>query len=170
MRPIAAALLVLLSSAAGARAQTKETPAPLPAEQEAEAADAAVQDDDALSFEPRPHIQVLQNPYDISSFYRSSQESGTSELGYAPEEATGRYPIASFYRAGSAASGRYSQFWTSGYGSYGTYGNPTRQRRRGQGLIGHARPRALGLNGDLMLFAPTFLAPVGPLTGVFFEK
>jgi hypothetical protein len=171
MRPIAAALLVLLSSAAAARAQTKDTPAPLPAEQEAEAAEAGqAADQDELFLGERPHIQVLQHPYDISSFYRSSQESGTSELGYAPEETGGRYPIASFYRAGSAASGRYSRFWTSGYGSSGTYGTQTHQRGRGQGLIGHARPRALGLNGDLMLFAPTFLAPVGPLTGVFFER
>jgi hypothetical protein len=168
MRPIAAALLVLLSGAAAAHAQTKETPAPLPAEQESEAAEADEQDG-ALSLDARPHIQVLQHPYDISSFYRSSLASG-SEFGYAPEEAEGRYPIASFYRSGGGASGRYSQFWTSGYGSYGTYRTHTRQRGRGQGLIGNARPRALGLNGDLMLFAPTFLAPVGPLTGVFFEK
>jgi hypothetical protein len=165
MRPIAAALLVLLSSAAAARAQTKDTPAPLPAEQEAE----ADEQDDALSLEARPHIQVLQHPYDISSFYRSSQASG-SEFGYAPEETGGRYPIASFYRGGKGFSGRYSQFWTSGYGSRGGYQNNGHQRGRGEGLIGAARPRALGLNGDLMLFAPTFLAPVGPLTGVFFER
>ena len=137
----------------------------IPAEQEAEAAE----QDDAL-FDPRPHIQVLQHPYDISSFYRSGQENGSSDFGYEQGQGSDRYPIASFYRSRASASGGYSQFWTSGYGSYGTYGTNTRQRGRGQGLIGAARPRALGLNGDLMLFAPTFLAPVGPLTGVFFER
>jgi hypothetical protein len=163
---MAAALVILLSSTAAARAQTKEAPAPVPAEQEAEAAE----QDDLPALDARPHIQVLQHPYDISSFYRSGQGSEQSDFGYEPEQAGDRYPIASFYRSGGGASGRYSQFWTSGYGNYGGYRNNTRQRGRGQGLIGAARPRALGLNGDLMLFAPTFLAPVGPLTGVFFER
>jgi hypothetical protein len=164
MRPIAAALLVLLGSATAARAQRPEAPAPLPAEREAEAAE---QDDvDALA--ERPHIQVLQHPYDISSFYRSGQGSGSADFGYEPPEADSRYPIASFYRSrGSASRGGYSQFWTSGYGSYGSN---ARRSGRGRNFIGAARPRALGLNGDLCLFAPTFLAPVGPLTGVFFER
>jgi hypothetical protein len=168
MRPIAAALVVLLSGAASVRAQSEEAPVPAPARGDVEA-EATEQDDlDALS--ERPHIQVLQHPYDISSFYRSSQGSGTSDFGYGSDEADGRYPIASFYRSRASAAGGYSQFWTSGYGLRGTYGTRTRGRGRGQGFLGNARPRALGLNGDLMLFAPTFLAPVGPLTGVFFEK
>lgn len=160
MRPTAAALVILLSSAAAARAQTPEAPPPPPAENEAE----ATEQDDTQAPSARPHIQVLQHPYDISSFYRSQQDSGPADFGYAPEEAGDRYPIASFYRSRGAAPGGYSAFWTSGYGS------STRQRGRGRGLIGAGRTRALGLNGDLCLFAPTFLAPVGPLTGVFFER
>ena len=163
MRPIAAALLVILSGAASARAQSPEAPVPTPVETDAE----ATEQDDMEARAERPHIQVLQHPYDISSFYRSGQAS-RSDFGYEPEEAEGRYPIASFYRSrGGASGGGYSAFWTSGYGGYGS---STRRRGRGRSLIGAARPRALGLNGDLCLFAPTFLAPVGPLTGVFFER
>ena len=165
MRPIVAALVVLLSSAVAARTQTPEAPAPAPPETGA----AATEPDDVQAAE-RPHIQVLQHPYDISSFYRSGQGSEQSDFGYEPEEAGSRYPIASFYRSRAGAPGGYSSFWTSGYGRNGNYRSNTRRRGPGQGLIGAGRPRALGLNGDLVLFAPTFLAPVGPLTGVFFER
>jgi hypothetical protein len=153
MRPFAAALFVLMSSAAAARAQETPAPAPVPAE--------AQEDEQAAA--PRRHIQVLENPYDISSFYRSSQGSEPVDFGYEPERANSRYPIASFYRSRGSMPGGYSMFWTAGYDSQ-------RARGRGRGLIGARRHRALGLNGDLCLFAPTFLAPVGPLTGVFFER
>jgi hypothetical protein len=153
----AAAALLLVSGAATARAQEKPVPTPAPAQ---------VDELDNEPAPPRRHIQVLHDPYEISSFYRSSQSSGQMDYGYEPGGSSERYPIAGFYRAG--ARGRYSMFWTSGYGSGRTgYG---RGRPRGRGLIGSRRPRALGLNGDLCLFAPTFLAPVGPLTGVFFER
>lgn len=157
MRTLAAvAAFVLVSGAASARAQ--ETPAPAPP---------ATDEQEGEQAPPRRHIQVLQHPYDISSFYRSSQGSGPMDLGYEPATSGDRYPIAGFYRSGGAR-GRYSMFWTSGYG-YGRNGYGM-GRMRGRGLIGARRPRALGLNGDLCLFAPTFLAPVGPLTGVFFER
>jgi hypothetical protein len=68
--------------------------------------------------EPATTHKVLQNPYDIASFYRSSQ--GQSYFGYAGEDA-----LASRYR------------------------------------------RSIGQNGDLFLFAPVFLAPIGPLAGAF---
>ena len=35
------------------------------------------------------------------------------------------------------------------------------------GIALHYRQR-IGQNGELFLFAPTFLAPIGPLTGAFF--
>jgi hypothetical protein len=40
---------------------------------------------------------------------------------------------------------------------------------RNRGARGFLAPRRrpIGLNGDLCLFAPTFLAPIGPLTGSF---
>jgi hypothetical protein len=157
MKTLAAvAAWLLVSGAATARAQ--ETPAPTPAP-------AQVDDLDNEPAPPRRHLQALHDPYEISSFYRSSQGSGPSDFGYEAAGTGDRYPIAGFYRAG--ARGRYSMFWTSGYGSgRNGYG----MGRRGRGLIGARRPRALGLNGDLCLFAPTFLAPVGPLTGVFFER
>jgi hypothetical protein len=155
MKSLAAVAAFVLVSGAALSARAQEAPAPAPAEER--------DDDEAAA--PRHHIQVLQNPYELSSFYRSSQASQT-ELSYEPSAASEKYPIAGFYRSG--ARGRYSMFWTNGYGygrnGYGT-GTP-----HGRGLIGARRSRALGLNGDLCLFAPTFLAPVGPLTGVFFEQ
>lgn len=162
MKSLAAvAAFVLVSGAApGARAQ--ETPAPVPAPAPADEAQADELDNEPAA--PRRHIQVLQHPYDISSFYRSSQGSSQTDFAYEPSASSDRYPIAGFYRSG--ARGRYSMFWTNGYSRNG-YGMG---QVRGRGLIGARRSRALGLNGDLCLFAPTFLAPVGPLTGVFFER
>src|SRR5688500_15487300 len=147
-----AAFLLISGAAANARAQEEPAPAALQAEE---------LDDEPAT--PRRHIQVLQHPYEISSFYRSSQ-GGQTDFAYEPSASGSKYPIAGFYRAG--ARGRYSMFWTNGY-SRGGYGM---SQVRGRGLIGARRSRALGLNGDLCLFAPTFLAPVGPLTGVFFER
>jgi hypothetical protein len=161
MKSLAAvAAFVLLSGAAvGVRAQ--ETPAPKPAQADELAPSDELDNEPAA---PRRHIQVLHSPHEISSFYRSSQGSSQTDFAYEPSASSERYPIAGFYRAG--ARGRYSMFWTNGYGRSG-YGVSA---LRGRGLIGARRPRALGLNGDLCLFAPTFLAPVGPLTGVFFER
>jgi hypothetical protein len=148
MRTLAVvAALSLLSGAAVARAQER---APAPAD-----------DQEKERAEERPHLQVLQNPYEIASFYRSSQSP--AGFGYEPL-ALSRYPIAGFYRS-QHAPGTYGMFWTSGYGR----GNGM-SRGRGRGPLGAPRTRALGLNGDLCLFAPTFLAPVGPLTGAFFER
>ncbi len=106
--------------------------------------------------EPARRIKVLQNPYDIASFYRSSQ--GQDYFGYADPLAS-RYPIASFYRSrqgGGYFPGGYgySAFWTGGYAA----------PRPGL-TIGYRR--SIGQNGDLFLFAPVFLAPVGPLAGAF---
>ena len=159
MKSLAAVAAFLLVSGAAVAAHAQETPAPAPAPALAQADDL-----DNEREAPRHHIQVLQNPYDISSFYRSSQGSSQEDYAYEPSAASGKYPIAGFYRSGSR--GRYSMFWTNGYVGNG-YGMGT---LRGRGLIGARRSHALGLNGDLCLFAPTFLAPVGPLTGVFFER
>jgi hypothetical protein len=105
--------------------------------------------------EPVRKIKVLENPYDIASFYRSSQ--GSSYFGLMPADPlAARYPIASYYRShqGNMGGGYgYSQFWQSGYGP-------------GRGVtIGYRR--SIGENGDLFLFAPVFLAPLGPLSGAF---
>ena len=48
----------------------------------------------------------------------------------------------------------YSNFWTGGYAA----------PRPGL-TMGYRR--SIGQNGDLFLFAPVFLAPVGPLAGAF---
>ena len=115
--------------------------------------------DEAKKPENRPALRVLENPYDIASFYRSSQ---APSYGYfADDPGTSRYPIAGFYRSGDASPYGYSRFWTNGYG----YGRPVRTAQVPYGRDSHR----IGQNGDLLLLAPTFLAPVGPLTGVFFS-
>ena len=107
--------------------------------------------------DPRPKIKVLQNPYDLASYYRSSQGCF---LDYRPEGSTyqDRYPIASYYRLrGSADRRGYAPFWTNGYSS-----------RRPRFTVGYRH--RIGENGDLFLFAPTFLSPIGPLTDAFFDR
>ena len=103
---------------------------------------------------PRPAIRVLQNPYDISSFYRS----GESPLGpWAGLPADPAYRISDFYRShqGGYPGGAYgwSAFWTNGYRA--PRPAPLRPYRR-----------TIGENGDLFLAVP-FLAPVGPISGAF---
>jgi hypothetical protein len=116
-------------------------------------------DDEQPRRDPATTHKVLQNPYDIASFYRSSQ--GQGYFGYAGEDAlASRYPIASFYRnhqgGGYPGGYGYSAFWSGGYSA----------QRPGPGLsIGYRR--SIGQNGDLFLFAPVFLAPIGPLAGAF---
>jgi hypothetical protein len=112
-----AAILTTTFTAGAALAQQAE-PARDPAQ--AESAEAARP-------EPLHKIRVLDNPYDIASYYRSRQGSGfftgSSE----------RYPIASFYR--SRQSSPYGQFWAVGYGV---------RDRRGLSLF----RRSIGENGD----------------------
>ncbi len=120
--------------------------------------EAATDGDDAA--QPRVHLKVLDNPYDISSFYRSRQDRGyfgDQQQGFYGGD---RYEIARYYRSGSSG-GRYgySRFWTNGYGA------PLRGRRNV--VIGYRR--SIGENGELFLFAPTILAPVGPLSGAFYD-
>lgn len=114
-------------------------------------------DDPAI--DPRPQIRVLGNPYDLASFYRSSQGGF---YDYRPEGSAypERYPIASYYRQRS--TGGYAPFWTNGYAGAG-YG-------QGRQNLGVGYRRRIGENGDLFLFAPTFLSPIGPLTGAFFGR
>ena len=144
--------LVLLAGAAGA--QENAPPADDP------------QQDETAQYEPaadsRPQIRVLQHPYELASFYHSSQGGF---YDYRPENGgySDRYPIASYYRMRSsgyrgypmAEPGAYAPFWNHGY-------SPAQP-----GVALHYRQR-IGQNGELFLFAPTFLAPIGPLTGAFF--
>jgi hypothetical protein len=117
----------------------------------------SVMEDDEETARPAPknRIRVLQHPYDLALFYRS-EGSGFYD------GASDRYPIASFYR--SRQTSPYGQFWATGYGpAYGPgYGSGD---RRGRSIF----RRSIGENGDLFLFAPVLLAPVGPLSGAFLE-
>jgi len=119
--------------------------------------------------EERHHIQVLSDPHDIASFYRSSEEPlyygplGAPYVADSNRLGAGRYPIASFYRnEGHPGLYGYSRFWTNGYG-WGTSGP-----LRGSPSYGRFG-RRIGQNGDIFLLAPTFLAPIGPLTGGGFQ-
>jgi hypothetical protein len=100
---------------------------------------------------PRPSIRVLQHPYDIASFYRSSQGDayGYGFFGYDREgnlAAVDRYPIARYYRSrqGSRFGYSYAPMWNA--------------RRSGRLMRRGARP-----GSELYLFVPAFLAPVAPL-------
>jgi hypothetical protein len=126
--------------------------------------EAVVEEQDEARPEPVLRLRVLDNPYDISSFYRSGggggflMDEGSERGGNAYRDP---YSIAGYYRGASGGGysygpGRgnygYSQFWTNGYS--------------GQSRGRHYR-RHIGENGDLFFFAPAILAPVGPLSEVF---
>jgi hypothetical protein len=134
--PMAALAVVLLSTVAMAQEA--------PESQEIEASRPA-----------RPAIRVLQNPYDISSFYRSGESPLGPWAGLPNDPAFG---IAGFYRSHEGgypgAPHGWSQFWTGGYKARRPV--PFRPYRR-----------TIGENGDLFLAVP-FLAPVGPISGAFF--
>lgn len=103
---------------------------------------------------PRPSIRVLQQPSDISSFYRS----GESPLGpWAGLPNDPAYRIADFYRSHPGGypgtPHGWSAFWTNGY--HAARPVPFRTYRR-----------TIGENGDLFLAVP-FLAPIGPISGAF---
>lgn len=104
------------------------------------------QDEEARP-QPVRRIKVLENPYDIASFYRSHQGG---YFGLDQGEMGSRYPIAGFYRSRPSVGYGYAPFWNHGYGY-----------RRSGATVGYRR--RIGENGDLFLLAPTFLSPVGPL-------
>src|SRR5262245_29463307 len=64
--------------------------------------------------QPRVHLKVLDNPYDIASFYRSHQDRGyfgDQQQGYYGAD---RYEIARYYRSQQSGSRYgYSRFWTT---------------------------------------------------------
>jgi hypothetical protein len=107
--------------------------------------------DESARPEPVRKIRVLDNPYDIASFYRSHEGD---YFGLQAPGASERYPIAGFYRQNGGQGYGYSRFWTSGYSGRSRAGRMRDYRRH------------IGDNGDIYLLAP-FLAPVGPLSGAF---
>ena len=108
--------------------------------------------------QPALRIRVLQNPYDIASFYRSGGGNPFYGGGENVSERRGNayhdpYSIASYYRSSQQGPGYgYSQFWSSGYSGR---------------VRGDRYRRRIGENGDLFFFAPAILAPIGPLSEVF---
>ena len=135
---VALAFLALATTAPAQERTSEGTPAAKPEEKEATAT--------------RPAIRVLQNPHDISSFYRA----GESPLGpWAGLPNDPAYSIADFYRSHDGGypgpAHGWSQFWTNGYRA--PRPAPFRPYRR-----------TIGENGDLFLAVP-FLAPVGPISG-----
>lgn len=137
--------------------------APLAAQERED--ETAVTRDDEERAEPVFRLKVLDNPYDISSFYRAGGRGGFllgEDEGRGGDAYRDPYSIANYYRSGGSRGGYsygpggahygYSQFWVSGYSG----------RSRGLRFRRH-----IGENGDLFLFAPAILAPVGPLSEVF---
>src|SRR5688572_22471785 len=90
---------------------------------------AAEDPEDARKEDPRRPIRVLGHPYEIASFYRSSQASPFAAFAsyrVQPRTQASRYPIAGFYRQGGTSSpyeiasfyrqgqtGRWGGFWSS---------------------------------------------------------
>jgi hypothetical protein len=150
--------MVLLAAVAGAQEPVRED----------EMADEQAVGEQAP--EARRPLRVLNNPYEISSFYRSAEGGYFWGPGYGypmggpgyPANGSERYPIASYYRSPYPSGYGYAPFWTGGYGHGG--------RGHGHGQLGFGYRRRIGENGDLFLFAPAFLAPVGPLSGIFFSQ
>jgi hypothetical protein len=129
----------------------------------------AAEETTAAERDDRPQIRVLDNPYDLASFYRAQEPEHRyypgdvyGPGGHGPGTVSGRYPIAGMYR-GEVNPDGWSRFWTNGYTNVYTAGHGV-----GRQAIGYDYRRNIGRNGDLFLFAPTFLAPVGPLTDFFF--
>jgi hypothetical protein len=140
--------LVLFGAAAGALAQDVKPAEPADQQEEERSA-------------PVKKIKVLEDPYDIASFYRSRQAPAGGWFGYdgAPlgKVSENPYAIAGYYRNQQRPAYGYSQFWVNGYGGSYSARNGRRVPFR----------RRIGAHGDLFLIAPTIFAPVGPLTGVF---
>ena len=137
--------------------------------------------------EARRPLRVLENPYDIASFYRSSQ-SGVGFYGpidllrQPPTPYDGRYPIAGFYRSNQgyyfglqspvsrnpyaiasyyrSSASNDVRFWHGGYGRPAAGGRPG----------GYSQYwNSIGENGDVFLMAPTILAPVGALSAIYYS-
>jgi hypothetical protein len=137
--------------------------------------------------EARHSLRVLENPYDIASFYRSSQGGGgfygpIDLLRRPPTPYGGSYPIAGFYRSnqgyyfglqGPVSQNPYAiasyyrssasndvRFWHGGYGRPAPAGRPG----------GYSQYwNSIGENGDVFLMAPTILAPVGALSAIYYS-
>ena len=116
------------------------------------------EDEDQPPPEQTRPIRFRENPYEIAAYRYFSGAMQRGAYGQYAE----RYPMAGFYRQRRPMGGRYgySRFWADGGYGYG------RGLSRGYWL---GYRQSIGQNGDLCLFAPTILATVGPLTGVFSE-
>jgi hypothetical protein len=133
------ALFLVLGLAAPARSQDPPDQAP---------------EQDVTS--PRRTIRVLQSPYDLASYYGSRPGRAMPPVPDDPA-----YALASFYRSrqiGPSAAPPpgpwvWTAFWARGYSAP----CPTP-------FVGYRH--SIGENGDLFLAVP-FLAPIGPLNGMF---
>jgi len=145
--PKTMALLAVLALAGGTTARAEQA---TPAEDE-EAVVSPVSSEEPAA--PRRMIRVLQHPYDLASFYRSSPDGWRSTRGGVPMDPA--YALASFYRSDRSGPMMppWAPFWASGYAA------------RPAGYLGYRH--SIGENGELFLAVP-FLAPVGPLSGAFF--
>src|SRR2546425_5586343 len=123
LKKLAFAVLVLSLAGGVARAQEAE--------------------DEEVRPQPVRKIKVLENPYDIASFYRSRQGE---YFGLASDA---RYPIAGFYRSRQTTPYGYAPFWNHGYGY---------RRGGGEGWF----PRRGGGERGPVPFPPPVLAPHRP--------
>lgn len=113
------------------------------------AATAAAQEPEEPESETRPHIQVLSDPYALSSFY--SSDGGPALV--SPRD--NPYAIAGYYRSRQAPPA-----W-----AFAGVPSPIYWTQRGGPRRHTFRPSA-----SLYWLAPTFLAPVVPLTDPLPER
>jgi hypothetical protein len=118
--------------------------------------DDPAQADEEQTRPPASEIQFRPNPYDNTSLYGARRGNGY----FAIEDPFwyGRNPYYVRNRGGYYARSSRGYGYRPGY----TYS-------RGRNLVGRRYSHQIGQNGELFLFAPTVLATVGPLTGVFYE-
>jgi hypothetical protein len=138
----------------------EEASEPASAAQEQEQAQPVLDDQEPERPQPpQTRLKVLEDPYQIASFYRSSQVATTRSYfdGY-PIDAPAAYPIAGFYRSGS--EGRHGRFWSNGGHDAGRWGQFW-VVSTGHGS--HRRAVRVGVHpfgaSDLCMAAPTFLFP-----------
>jgi hypothetical protein len=110
-----------------------------------QAQEAQATEEDQDQAQVQPPIRRVMDPYEIADvFYRASQGEPTGLLQYRMQS---QYPIASYYRLSNGRPIGYRRLYST---------RPT----------GYAAPV---WGRQVFLFAPTFLAPVGPLAGTVFD-
>lgn len=154
------------------------------------------EDEAATEKDTRRPVKVLQNPYDISSFYTSSSHSSPFDLGYSSDERDSdpysissfyrqdapddRYPISSFYRQDApddrypissfyrqdSPTGRYPIAGFYRQGATGRYSRFWSITPRRAAVVRRGASHRRFTTRELCLLAPTVLVPFAPFVSI----